>query len=77
MQNITYTTGRTYDAPQVLEITVLADTMDEFGLRDIEVTFTDKSRHIQGKLTTIVFDGSIGKAVLEAYDEGRYTATFN
>jgi hypothetical protein len=77
MQNITYTTGRTYDAPQVLDITVLSDTLDEFGLRDIEVTFTDKSRHIQGKLTTIVFNGNIGQAVLEAYDEGRYTATFN
>lgn len=77
MQTLTHVTGRIYDKPQVLEIQVLSDTMDEFGLRDIVVTFTDKSRHIQGKLTTIVFDGSIGKAVLEAYDEGRYTATFN
>lgn len=77
MVNITHTTGRIYDTAQVLEITVLSDTVDEFGLRDIAVTFTDKSRHIQGKLTTIVFNGNIGQAVLEAYDQGRYTATFN
>jgi hypothetical protein len=73
MRNISFSTGRTYDADQVLEITVLDDLEDEFGLRDVSATFVDASRHIKGKLDVVVFlDETIGEAVLKAYDAGNY-----
>ena len=73
--NITYSTGRTYDAPQVLAITVEKETMDEeFGLVDIVATFRDDSRHISGRVNTVVFNDGIGPAVLAAYDAGHYEA---
>lgn len=73
MRNISFPTGRTYDADQVLEITVLAEFEDEFGLRDVSATFVDSSRHIKGKLDIVVFlDETIGQAVLKAYDAGNY-----
>lgn len=71
MQKLTFATGRTYDAPQVLEITVEQLARDEFGICDLVATFTDASRHIKGRVQTIAFD-SIGKAVLDAYDAGAY-----
>jgi len=71
---ITYSTGRTYDAPQVLAITVEKETPDEFGLVDIVATFRDDSRHISGRVHTVVFSDGIGPAVLAAYDAGRYEA---
>jgi hypothetical protein len=74
MTTLNYSTGRTYDTAQVLEITVLSDVQDEFGLRDITATFTDVSRHIKGSVDVILFNNDIGKAVLEAYDTGLYTA---
>jgi hypothetical protein len=74
MNTIKYTTGRTYDAPQVLEITIESLVTDEFGLQDLVATFRDASRHISGRIETVVFNDGIGQAVLEAYDAGRYTA---
>lgn len=74
MTTIQYATGRTYDAPQVLEIIIESDTEDNFGLRDIVATFKDASRHINGRVTTIVFNDGVGAAVLAAYDAGQYEA---
>ena len=74
MTTTEYATGRTYDAPQVLQITVEAQSTDEFGLLDITATFVDASRHISGRVETVVFaHESIGSAVLAAYDAGRYS----
>lgn len=74
MDPIKYTTGRTYDSPQVLEITIEARTEDEYGLEEITATFTDASRHISGRVDVLVFADGIGPAVLAAYDAGRYKA---
>lgn len=71
---VTYTTGRTYDEPQVLEIEIEARTEDEFGLEEITATFRDQSRHISGRVNALVFPDGIGPAVLAEYDAGRYTA---
>lgn len=71
---IKYATGRTYDSPQVLEIEIETRKEDEFGLEEITATFTDKSRHIAGRVTAIVFPDGIGAAVLTEYDAGRYQA---
>ena len=72
MQTIKYATGRTYDKPQVLTITIEQDKEDEFGLRDIVATFEDTSRNISGRVEVIVFSDGVGQAVLDAYDAGRY-----
>jgi hypothetical protein len=71
---IKYTTGRTYDGPQILEIEIEDRQTDEFGLEEITATFRDSSRHIAGRVTAIVFNDGIGAAVLTAYDAGRYQA---
>lgn len=71
---INYTTGRTYDGPQVLEIEVETRKEDEFGLEEITATFRDQSRHIAGRVTALVFPDGIGPAVLVEYDAGRYQA---
>lgn len=73
MQTITYVTGRTYDAAQELLINVESETVDQYGLTDIVATFIDDSRHIKGRVNTVVFPNEgIGAAVLDAYDAGRY-----
>jgi hypothetical protein len=71
---ISYTTGRTYDGPQILEIEIENRTQDEFGLEEITATFRDQSRHIAGRVTALVFPDGIGPAVLTEYDAGRYQA---
>jgi hypothetical protein len=71
---IEYSTGRTYDSPQVLHITIEERTKDEFGIEEITATFTDASRHIKGRVTTLVFNDGLGAAILAAYDAGRYEA---
>jgi hypothetical protein len=71
---IEYTTGRTYDKPQVLLITVEDKTTDEFGLIDLVATFVDASRHISGRIQTVMFPHeTVGAAVLQAYDAGKYS----
>ena len=71
---IEYSTGRTYDAPQVLLITVEDKTLDEFGLIDLTATFVDASRHISGRVNTVMTPRElIGEAVLQAYDAGNYS----
>ena len=72
MKTIRYETGRTYDKPQVLEITIELEKEDEFGLTDIVATFQDDSRNISGRVEAVVFSDGVGKAVLDAYDAGRY-----
>jgi hypothetical protein len=78
MTTITYATGRTYDAPQILAITVEQDATDEDGFREIVATFRDDSRHISGRCRTTLFmessDRAIGVAILAEYDAGRYEA---
>jgi hypothetical protein len=69
-----YTTGRTYDKHQVLLITVEDKTTDEFGLIDLVATFVDASRHISGRVNTVMFPHeTVGAAVLQAYDSGNYS----
>jgi hypothetical protein len=73
MQRIEYATGRTYDAPQVLQITIEQQTTDSFGLINITATFTDASRHISGRVQTFTTStAEIGPAILAEYDAGRY-----
>ena len=70
---VTAATGRTYNGPQVLQITVEAEQIDEYGLHDITATFKDNSRNIQGRAKVlIVFPQELGPAVLSAYDAGQY-----
>ena len=69
-----YSTGRIYDKPQVLLIKVEQQTTDEFGLIDLVATFVDSSRHISGRVKTVLFKNDlIGEAVLQAYDAGQYS----
>lgn len=71
---INYSTGRTYDGPQVLEIEIEARKEDDFGLEEITATFRDHSRHIAGRVNALIFSDGIGPAVLTEYDAGRYQA---
>jgi len=70
-----FSTGRTYDAPQVLLITVESNKpTDEWGISDITAKFVDASRNISGRVETVLFPGGlIGEAVLAAYDAGNYS----
>ena len=74
MTQLEFTTGRTYDTPQVLQITVTQQTIDEWGIVEFTAQFVDESRHISGQVTTIAFSPDrIGEAVLAAYDAGNYS----
>jgi hypothetical protein len=72
MKTIAYETGRTYDAKQVLLIDIESESIDEFGIREIVATFKDDSRHIKGRVNTLVFNDGVGASVLCAYDAGQY-----
>lgn len=72
MQTIKFSTGRFYDAEQILDIVIESDTTDEYGIRDIVATFNDTSRHIKGRVIVAVFNDGVGQSVLDAYDAGRY-----
>lgn len=79
MKTIAYQTGRDYGAPQVLEITFPAVTMDSFDAAFVNVTahFVDAVRGISGTVNVFGNDAnenSIGRAVLAEYDAGRYQA---
>lgn len=77
MRKINYSTGRTYDTPQVLEIQLLASNIDEFGFVDGSALFVDRSRHIAARVDFVALagtDAEIGKGVLAAYDSGNYHA---
>jgi len=72
---IQFKTGRTYDAEQVLEITIEQNREDEFGIREITAKFVDASRNIEGRVNFVASAFTdIGKAVLEEYDAGQYTS---
>lgn len=74
-QYIKYDTGRTYDAKQVLHITVESSGIDEWGIGFVTATFMDESRHIHGRVVDApVFHDDIGGAILSAYDHGHYEA---
>ena len=73
MTTITYTTGRTYDGPQALEIEIESRKADQWGFEQITATFRDRSRRISGRVDAIVFADGIGPAILAEYDAGRYT----
>lgn len=74
---LTHATGRTYDAPQVLEIEVLDSETDEFGFVFGKALFVDRSRHIAGTADFFARDNTaaaIGAGVLRTYDTGEYSA---
>jgi hypothetical protein len=71
---IEYKTGRTYDGPQMLSIIVEDRAEDDFGIEEVTATFSDASRHIKGRVKTLVFNDGLGAAILAAYDAGRYEA---
>ncbi len=76
-RQLNYPTGRTYDAPQVLEIELLSHSKDEFNFVTGSALFVDRSRHIAARVDFMSFGDSnadIGRAVLEAYDSGHYYA---
>jgi hypothetical protein len=77
MQTIAYETGRDYGAPQVLEITFPAVTVDAIDAAFVEVQahFFDAARGISGAVKVFGSDATanrIGRAVLAEYDAGRY-----
>lgn len=77
MKKLHYTTSRTYDTPQVLEIEILASQTDEFGFIDGKALFVDRARRIAGTVDFFSLSGSdadIGAGVLRAYDTGEYGA---
>ena len=73
-----YSTGRIYDGPQLLEITVVRTAdWDEFDVASCEIYFNDKSRHIAGRHASISYKGdadtqATGGYVLRIYDAGKY-----
>lgn len=74
-RTLTYSTGRDYGTPQVLEIELLKHDTDEFNFGTGSALFVDKARHIAGRVDFIAFgnsDAEIGRAVLAAYDSGDY-----
>jgi hypothetical protein len=76
MTYLEYTTGRTYDEQQVLQITVEEQGTDEWGIGEVTATFYDVSRHVSGRVikAPIFARESIGEAILSAYDHGNYQA---
>ena len=75
MTTTEYATGRTYDTPQVLAITIESQIADDFGLIDLVATFVDASRHISGRVNTVMLPHeTVGAAVLAAYDYGNYSS---
>jgi hypothetical protein len=69
-----FTTGRTYDAAQVLEFAILASIPDTNGFYDNIIVFNDASRHITGVSRIFNIDATLtGNDVLAAYDAGNYT----
>lgn len=73
MKYFEYATGRTYNTPQVLAITVDEYGFDEYGLGVITASFIDSSRHIEGRVINYpVFSGDLGGAILSAYDTGNF-----
>jgi threonine aldolase len=69
---IEYATGRTYNKPQVLTITIEARSTDEYGIDTVTATFKDEARQIAGRVNALLFNDGIGAAVLAEYDAGRY-----
>ena len=68
-----YSTGRTYDKPQILEWEVLKVTPIELEMCIISVNFTDKSRRITGHCSLFVdiyaTNLTIGRELLMSYGE--------
>ena len=76
-QTIAFSTGRTYDSPQVLKIEILNSNTDDFGFITGKALFVDHSRYIAATVDFLAFgakDADIGEAVLASYDSGNYQA---
>ncbi len=80
MRTISFSTGRTYNGPQILELAFIAPTqreLDDDFSRFSTVVFVDKSRQICGTVDMLALillecDANIGRDVLAAYDAGQY-----
>lgn len=74
-----YTTGRTYNGTQTLDINAPSAGGDDW--EHVEVQFRDASRNIDGivKVFNIELNTprELGAAVLREYDAGRYTLKGN
>lgn len=75
-----FTTGRTYNGPQVLRVTPMGVTEpDAHGLFDVTYTIEDASRNMRISITTIEFDEfrctgtALNALLLCMYDNGQYT----
>jgi len=77
-ESFAYPTGRDYGTPQVLDITIESVREDELGDRHVTALFVDAARNIAGRVKVLVlsfethFLKSLGAAVKDAYDHGRY-----
>lgn len=74
----TFSTGRTYDQPQVIEYTVVASESTDhwlMGSEDVTVEFNDASRGIKGRawLPMVTNESDLQRSLLASYDAGTYT----
>lgn len=70
-----HTTGRVYDAPQVLTVTAYAIKPDDVcpGRFDCSALFSDEARHIHGRLEIPFTDiANLHKDLMQSYDAGAY-----
>lgn len=74
-------TGRTYAGEQelVIDILSISKDMNVEGFWDFTATFKDISRHIEGRITSVVYssrefppDSCFIEAVMYCYDNGFY-----
>ena len=76
IKHFTFDTGRLYNGPQVLEITVQYPEFGDDMIADGVAVFIDNSRGISGRVHIWVFesdkDRDIGRSVLKEYDAGAY-----
>ena len=79
MKTYTFTTDRFYDGQQCITVTIDKVTDTDFApFVDLEVTFTDTSRHITGKTFLPMMLESftiqdLQRSVMNSYDANLYT----
>jgi hypothetical protein len=79
MKTYTFTTDRFYDGQQCITVTI--DQVTDSGFApfvDLEITFTDTSRHITGKAFIPMMQENftiqaLQKSVMHSYDANLYT----
>ena len=74
----TFNTGRTYDQPQVIEYTVVAEELTYqwlWGSADMTVEFHDTARGIKGRvwLPMVTSEADLQRSLMASYDAGNYT----